>query len=137
MLLELGELGPAREAFDAALELDPLGVAPRVGLARIALQDRDAELAAMQLPEDSEANTRLQEIVTASMSATDLCNEMLAYAGQGAVTPENLDLNDLVKEIITEERVSRLISYFLYSALWEQFKDLNNFQSVTIAITRE
>jgi signal transduction histidine kinase/ActR/RegA family two-component response regulator len=59
----------------------------------------NAELATPTLPEGAEARERLQEIATASVGATDLCNQMLAYAGRGARTAERLDFNALVKEL--------------------------------------
>ena len=59
----------------------------------------NAELALDSLPEDSDARVRLQDIVTASTSATDLCHQMLAYAGRGGLATETLELNALVKEI--------------------------------------
>lgn len=48
-LLELGRLEAARDQFQLAVELEPLSVAPRVGLARIALQERQTPLAAQTL----------------------------------------------------------------------------------------
>ena len=60
----------------------------------------NAEIAAESLPQDAATvKEKLQEIVTASAGATDLCKQMLAYAGRGALTPEKLDCNALVKEL--------------------------------------
>jgi len=59
----------------------------------------NAELAAAALPDNSEAKEQLQEIVTASNSATDLCEQMLAYAGRSALTAERLECNSLVMEL--------------------------------------
>jgi signal transduction histidine kinase/ActR/RegA family two-component response regulator len=56
----------------------------------------NAELAANSVPAGSEARERLREIVNASVSATELCEQMLAYAGRGARTAEPLDCNELV-----------------------------------------
>ena len=58
-----------------------------------------AELAKATLPSDSEVRPMLEEIATASLSASELCNQMLAYAGRGAVTTEALDCNAMVKEL--------------------------------------
>ncbi len=59
----------------------------------------NAELAMIRLPEGSDASLNLKRIVTASLSATDLCNQMLAYAGRGATSAELLDCNALVREL--------------------------------------
>jgi len=59
----------------------------------------NAELAMKAVPEDSEARKRLNAIVTASGNATDLCNQMLAYAGRGAVSTEVVECNALVQEL--------------------------------------
>ena len=48
---------------------------------------------------DGEATQMLQEIVTASVNATGLCNQMLTYAGRGAVSTETLECNELVREL--------------------------------------
>ncbi len=59
----------------------------------------NAELAMATLPADSPARERLEAIVSASETATDLCQQMLAYAGQGGLSTETLELNGLVREI--------------------------------------
>jgi len=59
----------------------------------------NAELGLQTLPEGSEARQRLQEIVGASVSATDLCNQMLAYAGRGLNSTEVVECNALVREL--------------------------------------
>ncbi len=59
----------------------------------------NAELAMTRLPEDAEVSKMLRAVATASLSATDLCNQMLAYAGRGAMSTEPLDSNALVKEL--------------------------------------
>jgi signal transduction histidine kinase len=60
----------------------------------------NAELAMSKLPEDSRAQPMLKEIVAASIGATDFCNQMLAYAGRGALSTEVLEFNALVAEIV-------------------------------------
>ena len=59
----------------------------------------NAQLGMQSLPEGSEPWQRMQEIVTASVSATDLCKQMLAYAGRGVVSAEVVECNALVKEL--------------------------------------
>ncbi len=59
----------------------------------------NAELAMRRLPDDAEASQMLLEIVTASVSATELCNQMLVYAGRGSLSTETLECNALVKEL--------------------------------------
>ncbi|MHC5065943.1 MAG: response regulator [Planctomycetota bacterium] len=59
----------------------------------------NAELALGRLPEESEVTRMLREIVTASVTATGLCNQMLAYAGRGSLAKEVLDCSALVKEL--------------------------------------
>ena len=59
----------------------------------------NAELAMTKLPDDAKARQMLQRIVTASVTATDLCNQMLTYAGRGASSIEIVDCNALVREL--------------------------------------
>ncbi|MHC4954872.1 MAG: response regulator [Planctomycetota bacterium] len=59
----------------------------------------NAEMGLEALTEDSPARQYLQAIVTASESATDLCDQMLAYAGRGLVTTEPVECNELVNEL--------------------------------------
>jgi len=59
----------------------------------------NAELAMEEVPEGADAKQRLQEIVAASMGATDFCNQMLAYAGRGTLSTERIECNALVREI--------------------------------------
>ncbi len=41
----------------------------------------------------------LTDIVTASLSATDLCGQLLAYAGRRSPASERVDVNELVREL--------------------------------------
>jgi len=59
----------------------------------------NAELALTTLSGEAEARHMLQEIVTATLGATDLCNQMLAYAGRGALSTETLECNAIVREL--------------------------------------
>ncbi|MFT7462631.1 MAG: two-component system cell cycle sensor histidine kinase/response regulator CckA [Pseudohongiellaceae bacterium] len=42
---------------------------------------------------------KLQEILTASTGATELCNQMLAYAGGGSLATGSVDCNGLIREL--------------------------------------
>lgn len=59
----------------------------------------NAELALSRLPKESETTPMLREIVSASVSATGLCNQMLAYAGRSSFAKEALECNSLVKDL--------------------------------------
>ena len=58
----------------------------------------NSEIAMAELPADAPAQLNLKQIVKASVTAADLCNQLLTYAGRGATTTEVLDCNALVKE---------------------------------------
>jgi two-component system, cell cycle sensor histidine kinase and response regulator CckA len=66
----------------------------------------NAELAEAMLPGTSEARPMLQEIVTASVSASELCSQMLTYAGRSARSMETLECNSLVRELAGLMRVA-------------------------------
>ena len=59
----------------------------------------NAEIAMTTVPKDGETQKMLKDIVTASKSATELCNQMLAYAGRGAMTTQSLECNEVIKEL--------------------------------------
>ncbi|MFP4500458.1 MAG: PAS domain S-box protein [Candidatus Hydrogenedentota bacterium] len=59
----------------------------------------NAGLALERLPEDTPAHTYVQKIGTAAQRAADLTNQMLAYAGKGAIVPRPLDLSKLAREM--------------------------------------
>ncbi len=59
----------------------------------------NAELATMSIPDDSPARVNLKRIVSTSEAASDLCSQMLAYAGRGSSSKEALDCGLLVKEL--------------------------------------
>ena len=59
----------------------------------------NAELALTTLPGTAEQGPMLRGIVTASVSASELCNQMLAYAGRGALSVETLECNGLIQEL--------------------------------------
>jgi PAS domain S-box-containing protein len=58
----------------------------------------NANLARLDLPEDSPAQPCLSEIEEAARRAADLCRQMLAYAGHGRFVVVDVDLNTTVKE---------------------------------------
>jgi len=59
----------------------------------------NAELAKSKLDSHGRLDSHLDEIITASKNSTELCNQMLAYAGRGASVVEDLECNALVREI--------------------------------------
>ncbi|MEM7164587.1 MAG: ATP-binding protein [Planctomycetota bacterium] len=59
----------------------------------------NVELAAMKSSPSSEVTPLLREAVIAVQRATELCNQMLAYAGRGLLTTQRLELNALVSQI--------------------------------------
>ena len=59
----------------------------------------NAELALSTLDDPVQLKARLNEIITASLGASELCKQLLAYAGRGALTTESVECNDLVREI--------------------------------------
>jgi two-component system cell cycle sensor histidine kinase/response regulator CckA len=66
----------------------------------------NASLAATELPPDAATYRQLLEIETAARRASELCNQLLAYSGRGAFIVEPLDLNQLIREMLTLVRVS-------------------------------
>ena len=59
----------------------------------------NAELALADLPAGSATTAMLREIVTASANAGELCNQLLAYAGRGALSAEGIECNAFVREL--------------------------------------
>lgn len=59
----------------------------------------NAEIATMALPEESPVRVNLERIVPTCVAASDLCKQLLAYAGRGSSVKEMLDCNLLVKEL--------------------------------------
>ncbi|MFK7865660.1 MAG: response regulator [Pseudohongiellaceae bacterium] len=66
----------------------------------------NAELALSILPEDSKAAGMLENVITGSLAASELCDQMLGYAGKKATATEPLDCNALVTEISNLSRVA-------------------------------
>jgi two-component system, cell cycle sensor histidine kinase and response regulator CckA len=59
----------------------------------------NAEISMAELGEASAAQPMLADIVTACHCATDLCNQMLAFAGRGVISTECFDVNAAVREL--------------------------------------
>jgi len=59
----------------------------------------NAELAMLQLEGNEKAGHMLHEIADACMKATELCNQMLAYAGRGSLRREHFDCNREIREL--------------------------------------
>ena len=59
----------------------------------------NAELAAESTRDNFAVQRMLGDIISASRTAADLCNQMLAYAGRGAVAVEATECNVLIKEL--------------------------------------
>ncbi len=59
----------------------------------------NAELAVLELSNDSPAHSCLQEIQKAAMRSSDLNKQLLNYSGKGQFVIEPCNLNDLIKEI--------------------------------------
>jgi len=59
----------------------------------------NAMLALEDLPHDQEARAKVAEIERAALRASELTNEMLAYAGKAQVAVAPLDLNGVVQEM--------------------------------------
>lgn len=66
----------------------------------------NAEVALETLSSDAEAIPMLEEIQTASVRASELCGQMLAYAGRGAMNTEIVDCNAMVEELGSLLRVA-------------------------------
>ena len=60
----------------------------------------NADLLAMQAPPDSTQRRTAEAIVIGSQRAADLVSKMLAYAGEGRVVSERVDMDALVREMV-------------------------------------
>ncbi|MFT7668249.1 MAG: GAF domain-containing protein [Planctomycetota bacterium] len=59
----------------------------------------NAELAIEGLSESDPVRSMLQRIATTSVNVAELCSQMLAHAGRGAMSPVTLNCNELVQDI--------------------------------------
>lgn len=60
----------------------------------------NADLALLELPENSTIHENLNEIIQAARQAADLSQQMLAYSGKGKFVTEAIHLNEVFDEII-------------------------------------
>ena len=60
----------------------------------------NAELAGMNMKERLPADKELENIVSSSIRAADLCRHMLAYSGQGSLVKKQINLSTLVEETV-------------------------------------
>ena len=58
----------------------------------------NAELAMTRAPEDTLLRHNLDQIINASVSATDLCSQMLAFTGRGIGTTESFNCNEMTQQ---------------------------------------
>ena len=58
-----------------------------------------AELAEMDLPEESPLREHLREIIKGGRRASELAHQMLAYAGRGRLSLEQTSITDLVRDL--------------------------------------
>ncbi|MGI9259688.1 MAG: ATP-binding protein [Gammaproteobacteria bacterium] len=86
-----------------AAKLEALGVLAG-GIAHdfnnlMAVVSSNAKLAMQNLPTQSTAATFLTDVLTASEAASELCDEMLTYAGKGVFATDTLECNSLVQDL--------------------------------------
>ena len=60
----------------------------------------NAELAELKQRGNESINRELDGIVSCSSRAADLCNQLLAYSGQGMIVRQQIDLSELIEEIV-------------------------------------
>ena len=72
----------------------------------------NAELAELKQASHESINGELKGIISCSMRAASLCNQMLDYAGQGIIMKKQIDLSELVDKIIQliDVSISKYIS---------------------------
>jgi len=80
-----------------------------------------AELAEMELTEDSPTRKFLREIIKGGRRASELAHQMLAYAGRGRLTLENLSLDVLVDDLrgLIEASITKKVDLYV-----DQTRDL-------------
>ena len=65
-----------------------------------------AEFALLKLPPDSVAREDIDKVCTTAIRASELCNQMLAYSGQGKFLVRRFRLTELVREMVSLIEVS-------------------------------
>jgi two-component system, cell cycle sensor histidine kinase and response regulator CckA len=66
----------------------------------------NVSLASMQMPPESPARPYLSSIETTTHRAAELCKQMLAYAGKGRFTVQQINLNTIIHEMAELLRIS-------------------------------
>ncbi|HEY9162381.1 MAG TPA: PAS domain S-box protein [Desulfomonilia bacterium] len=76
----------------------------------------NADLALMDIPEQSPAASKIENIKKASFRAADLCKQMLAYSGKGRFMVVPINLSDLINDMknMLEISVSKKVSLRYY-----------------------
>ncbi|MCA9424290.1 MAG: PAS domain S-box protein [Candidatus Omnitrophica bacterium] len=71
----------------------------------------NADMALLELPRNIAGRENLADIISASQRAAELCNQMLAYAGKGRFTLQQINLSRLAHEIahLLEVSVSKKV----------------------------
>ncbi len=59
----------------------------------------NSELGLMNIPDDSPARPRFEEINAASIRASEICKQMLAYSGKGRFIIQIIDLTEVIEEM--------------------------------------
>jgi PAS domain S-box-containing protein len=57
------------------------------------------DIALMKIPEDSDSVKNLHSAQKACMTASDLCSQMLAYAGKGRIAVRHVNINGLINDM--------------------------------------
>ncbi len=60
----------------------------------------NAELALLDVRTENPAGSAMRDVIKASQRAADLCNQMLAYAGQGSFAMEEAAINGIVSDTV-------------------------------------
>lgn len=58
----------------------------------------NADLAKMQLPEESPARSNMDAVSSAARRAAEMCDKMLAYSGKGALGEEKVNVSETVRQ---------------------------------------
>ncbi len=66
----------------------------------------NAELARLELPSEHVMASKLRAIESASVRASELCRQMLAYAGKGRLVVEPIDLSVLTEDLLPLLKIS-------------------------------
>jgi PAS domain S-box-containing protein len=94
----------------------------------------NASLARRTLPDDAHAQAHLAQIEEAARRATDLCRQMLAYAGKGRLVLQSTNLNRLIEETTHLLQVSiskkAVLRFHLYAELPSIIADATQMRQV-------